>query len=186
MHQIYGAVEICVSGEWYEVINVSTLLMQHADLNGCLFGVDNFAGYRPLYADRGLPPDCADTLRARGEPFIDEDSHPSWALWSELRIVDWDERAMRNDARITEVLGEGGEERAVTKWLNEPRLQVVQDALERELDRTVTFEGRTFKRPILTRGDCLVGTDFPLVMKLMGCLAERFGDIGVRLTVWFG
>ena len=186
MLQIYGAVEVHVSDEWYEVINISSLLLQHGDLNGCLFGVDNYAGYAPLFPDRGLPKSCSDTLRARAEQVTDEDSHASWALWSELKRIDWEEAATRNDQRVSELAREGDGERVVTKWLHEPHLQGVRDALDRDPSATVKVGDRKFRRLVLRRRDCLVDTDFPLVMKLMTCLAERFGDDGVRLTVWFG
>lgn len=186
MLQIYGAVEARVSDEWYEVINVSSLLMQHADLNGCLFGVDNYAGYVPLYPDRGLPIDCSETLRTRAEPFLDQHSHTSWVLWSELKRINWEERATGPDQRVTELAREAEVERVVGKWLNEPHLQPVRDALDRDPNGIVLVGGRLFKRLVLSRKDSLMGTDFPLVMNLMRCLAERFGDDGVRLTVWFG
>lgn len=183
MHQIYGAVEVCISDEWYEIVNVSNLLLQHADLNGCLFGVDNYAQYAPLFADRGIPADCSETLKPRAERFRDEDSHASWALWAEIKHIDWTERAIGNDRRISE-LARNNE--MVTKWLNKPGLENVRDALDRDPNATVELGERIFRRNILTRNDSLRDTEFPLVMKLMACLAERFTDDGVRLTVWFG
>jgi hypothetical protein len=186
MSQIYGAVEVAFGDNWCDVINVSSLLLQHFDLNACLFGVDNYAGYTPLFPDRGLPEDCALSLRAAVEALGDEECHPSWASWEELQRIDWDERATRRDLRITEFVRESGVEQAVTKSLNVAGMEDVRAALDRDPSADIVVDGRTFRRLVLTRRDSVEDTDFPLLMRLMGCLAERFGGHRVRLTVWFG
>jgi hypothetical protein len=183
--QIYGAVEFRIADEWYDVINIAALLLGRSDLFGCLFGVQNYAGYVPLFPDRGFPSDCSYDLKLKVEPFVTQVSNPSWALWSELKRINWDELATRNDERITELAREGDFEKPVTKWLHAPDLQGVRDALDRDPNATVTIGNRMFKRLILKRRDSLDGTEFPLVMTLMECLAERYGDEAVRLTVWF-
>ena len=38
----------------------------------------------------------------------------------------------------------------------------------------------------LKRSDGIDGTEFPLLMRLMSTLGERFGYENVRLVVWFG
>jgi hypothetical protein len=186
MHQIYGAIEFRVASEWYEVISASALLFQHADLNACLFGFDNYAECQPLFPDRGLPDDCSESVRTNALQYLDEDSHPSWVLWDELMRIDWHELALQRDQRVSEFRQENGEEVFVTKWLNKAGFESVKEALDHDPVATVECHGRVFRRSILTRNDSLSGTDFPLLMKLMACLAERFGDDGVRLTVWFG
>jgi len=185
MFQINGAVEI-FCGEWCEVIKISSLLLKHADLNGCLFGVDNYARYVPLFPDRGLPEDCSVSLRATAEEYVDEDSHASWVLWSEFKRIDWEERAAAIDERVAEFARERDTEIQITKWLNKPGLEWVRDALDKDPGSVVHAGPRFFRRIRMKRRDCLEDTDFPLLMKLMECLAERFGDDGVRLTVYFG
>ena len=185
MGQMYGAVEFRAEDRWLAVINISSLLLRPCDLYGCLFGVDNFAGYVPLFADRGAPEDLSADLEDKASP-LHEHRHPSWALWSELKQVDWDELAPQRDLRVTELeLRDGSEAMTGTKWLNDPRWDGVRASLERDPSATVTVGSRRFRRLILKRRDALTDTDFPLLMKLMASLAERFGDDGVRLTVWF-
>ncbi|WP_437687239.1 hypothetical protein [Sorangium sp. So ce176] len=185
MAQIYGAVEFRIEDEWYDVINVSSLLLQHYDLNGCLFGVDNYADFVPLFAGRGVPGDCSENLKQKVSTYLDDESWPSWVLYSELACIDWDERAVSRDYRISEYVVYGdGKEKFVTKWLNKLEHDWVREALETELE--VRSGDRVFRRPVLRRADAIAGTEFGLLMKLMGCLADRFGVDGVRLVVWFG
>ncbi len=194
MRQIYGAVEFWSEGQWLELVDIASLLAQHIGLNGCLFGVDNHAGYVPLFADRGLPRDCSATLLSRAERSwaqAAQDSRASWALWSELARVDWEVRA--DDRRGTGALGpdDGGydadaSDAVIDKWLHDRRWVWARDALDRDPDLFGQSGIRIFRRFVPKRSDCLVNTEFPLVMKLMGCLAERFGDQAVRLVVWFG
>jgi|ERR1051325_6352545 hypothetical protein len=185
MSDIYGTVEIRRIDEWLSVINVSSLLMKHLDLNGCLFGVDNYAGYVPLFAERGLPSDCSAELLRDLQQYLRGDGHASWVSWHELRAVDWEENAPVRDQRITEFAREGDREVAVTKWLNDPHWAWVRDALVQHPEAVIETDQRVFRRLILKRSDCLADTEFPLLMKLMACLAERFGDDNVRLVVWF-
>ncbi|MDC0685805.1 hypothetical protein [Sorangium atrum] len=185
MSQIYGAVEFRVGGEWYDVVNVSSLLLQHYDLNACLFGVDNYANFVPLFAERGVPGDCGVNLSERVAEYVRGDSSPSWVGYGELLRVNWDELALTRDRRVSEFVVCGdGRERLAGKWLNKSGYDWVCQVLETEQE--VVVGDRVFRRPVLRRSDAIVGTEFGLLMKLMGCLAERFGDDGVRLVVWFG
>ncbi|KYG10328.1 hypothetical protein BE21_12670 [Sorangium cellulosum] len=185
MAQIYGAVEFQIESEWYDVVNISSLLLQHYDLNGCLFGVDNYAEFVPLFANRGVPTDCSANLMQKISSYSDDDSWPSWVLYSELICVNWEECALSRDYRISEyVVNDDGSEIFVTKWINKIGYDWVREALESQQE---TRSGhRVFRRPVLRRADAIDGTNFDLLMKLMACLAERFGDDGVRLVVWFG
>jgi hypothetical protein len=185
MAQINGAVEVCLYDTWYSLIDLGTLLMDHSDLSGCLFGVDNYAAYAPLFADRGLPADCSDSLRAEAEACGDDAEHPSWVLWSELKRVDWNEPATAPDRRISQFIQEGDHEVYKTKWLGHPDWTWVREALDKDPEATVRSGPHIFRRVIPKRADALEDTDFPLIMKLMATLAERFGDEGVRMTVWF-
>lgn len=186
MPHINGAVESHLGGEWYEVVIVGSLLLRHCDLNGCLFGVDNYGEFRPLFPDRGMPPDRSATLAERTSDLDPSESHASWVLWKELREVDWSEVAMGRDRRITEcVVGDDGVESVVTKWLHKAGLEWVEESLSRDPTVEVRLGNLLFRRAILQRSDALDDTEFPLVMRLMECLAERFGGENVRLVVWF-
>ncbi|MBW8481063.1 hypothetical protein [Actinomadura parmotrematis] len=68
------------------------------DAFGCLFGVRNYASFRPLAAYRGLPGDVSDAVR---EAAADEDAHGrTWISWAEVAAVDWDEPAEEADLRL--------------------------------------------------------------------------------------
>lgn len=186
MAYIHGVVEFFVGDEWYEVVNVGVLLLRHCDLYGCLFGVDNYGGFVPLFEGRGMPKDCSFTLTERTSELDDSESRASWVLWQELKEVDWSELAPVRDERITEfAAGEDGGEVRVTKGLDYREFGWVEAALARDPSAEIRVGHRIFRRVFLRRSDAIEGTDFPLVMKLMECLAERFGVDGVRLVVWF-
>lgn len=73
------------------------------DAFGCLFGVRNFANFRPLAAERGRPVDASEEVRAeldRLAPWPDQAYGTTWITWAELEAVDWDEPAERPDSRI--------------------------------------------------------------------------------------
>jgi hypothetical protein len=186
MAHIQSVAEFSLANEWYEIINTSSLLLPDHDLSGCLFGVDNYAGFVPLFPDRGLPDDLSITVSERLGTSIDEEAHASWATCTELQAIDWSELAAERDLRTSEfVQDENGNERFVTKWLNEPDMSWVQETLAQDPDSEVRFGRRIFRRPFMRRADAIRDTDFPLVMKLMECLAERFGGDKVRIVVWF-
>jgi len=123
MRQIYGAVEFWSEGQWLEVVDIASLLAQHIGLNGCLFGVDNHAGYAPLFADRGLPRDCSATLLTRAERFTAHDRRASWALWSELAGVDWEVRAddRHGQGALGPEDGADASDAVIDKWLHDRR-----------------------------------------------------------------
>jgi hypothetical protein len=186
MPTMLGVVEFCQGGEWYEVITLGGLLMSHSDLNGSLFGVDNYGGFRPLFPGRGLPSDCSMMLVQRLDGLDLSEAHASWVLWAELAEVDEAEVALERDIRITEyAVGADGVEQVVTKWLFTPGLEWVRERLSRDPSLEVRHGERIFRRAMLRRADALTGTEFPLVMNLMQCLAQRFGSDCVRLVVWF-
>lgn len=183
--QIYGYVEALIGDDWHDVIKISSLLSSHSDLNGCLFGVTNYANFRPLFAERGVPPDVSyDVAELITASNLKDDDHKSWFLFSELKTIDWNEPASGLDVRISE-FDESGEGEPMTKWLHKPEFEWVREKLVAEPNIPVRANGRVFKRMWLKRRDSLAGTEFPLLMDLMACLATRFGDDGVRVVVWF-
>lgn len=186
MAHMGGVVEFFVGDSWYEVIDVGSLILRHCDLFGCLFGVDNYGGFIPLFADRGMPHDGSMSLAERMKDRCMSDVVPSWVLWKELDGVDWSEVAPVRDLRTTECsVADDGTETFITKWVNKRGFEWVREALDRAPEVELRSGNLLFRRVLLRRSDALTDTDFPLVMRLMECLAERFGDEGVRLVVWF-
>jgi hypothetical protein len=184
MAQIIAFVEFRQADEWHEIIDAGSLLFQHSDLNGCLFGVDNYAGFAPLFANRGIPEDCSYSLKEKYEAIRAYVSHESWVLYEELENIDWNELALHPDERIHEYnVDENGNEVFVTKWLNKPEHDFARSQLESH--NFVRVGSQVFRRPTIRRRDALDDTEFPLVIKLMKVLAERFGPRAVRLVVYF-
>ncbi len=134
MAQIDGVVEFFVGGDWYEVVNVGALVLRHPDLNGCLFGVDNYGGFVPLFKRRGMPKDCSFTLAERTADLDPVESRATWVLWQEMKGVDWSELAPARDERIAEfVVAADGGEALVTKWLHKEGFDWVEEALSSPL-----------------------------------------------------
>ena len=82
------------SGTWRAAIDLDLLYGDRDyDAFGCLFGVRNYATFRPLAAGRGLPRDLSDTVRQAAESWEHHDA--TWISWAEVARVDWDEPAER-------------------------------------------------------------------------------------------
>jgi hypothetical protein len=180
--QINGALQCGIGDEWYNVVEIGVLLLANADVNDCLFGVDNHAGFVPLFPDRGLPPGTVNDLG------IDDDQvfGASFASFEELSAIDWDELATTNDGRIHEWRIDGaGTEVWQTKFLDQAGLEAVREKLAREPDATVRQGDAVYRRPVIRRRDAIDGTNFHLLMDLLGCLAGRFGRENARLVAWF-
>src|SRR5207253_2653739 len=99
-------------GPWRPYKRIGEFVGRSYDMFGCLFGVTNFARFRPVAAGRGLPPDVsktvareATTLRPgflffRRAQTVEEYHSHSWLSLRELAAIDWDEPADAADARL--------------------------------------------------------------------------------------
>ncbi|MEW2519956.1 hypothetical protein [Actinacidiphila alni] len=89
------------TGEWHAAIGLDVLYAgQDYDAFGCLFGVRNDAGFRPLAAGRGLPADTSGAVRAELSGWGADAHSASWISWAEVARVDWDEPAESTDRRV--------------------------------------------------------------------------------------
>lgn len=93
---------------WYTAHDLSSLYGgRDYDAFGCLFGVRNYANFRPLAAYRGLPADASAAATARfaqlTEWYGEDGFHgTTWITWAEVKAVDWDEPAEKPDSRLHE------------------------------------------------------------------------------------
>ncbi|WP_369145635.1 hypothetical protein [Streptomyces sp. R44] len=95
----YGTIDE-EDSSWFAAIDLFLLYGGRSyDAFGCLFGVRNYAGFRPLAEQRGLPPDVTDEVRSGYESDPTLYHSASWIGWEELAAVDWDEPALTVDAR---------------------------------------------------------------------------------------
>jgi hypothetical protein len=209
---ITGWVEIKTpwSESWLPIIgHVGVLVGRNYDAFGCLFGVNNYAHFAPIAAERGLPDNLSEQLKQENEKLVRVFGPfgqgafflPSWVLWSELKAVDWDEEAEAADSRLHRYhRNEQGELVYETKsaWSRpfaehttageaEVRASVVESLVA---PRTYTegqeweIDGVIYRAEKMRRRDAL-SEGWQMLFQLMETLAGTYGDDRVRLVVWF-
>ncbi|MFJ8434667.1 hypothetical protein ACIQ9P_25545 [Kitasatospora sp. NPDC094019] len=182
---------------WYASYDLGSLgVDRDYDAFGCLFGVRNYANFRPLAAARGLPADTSAAVSARLAQLIEwygENGFHSitWITWAEVKAVDWDEPAEKPDRRLHEfrrtpeglgLTGKSGVSPAFAKAVG------LRPGEVREWpEGTEWLIGDTLYRSvIIRRRDAVSGTgQWQPVWDAMKGLAAQHGDDNVRLVVWF-
>jgi hypothetical protein len=202
---IYGCIEVRHPGadeDWYDAepwVPCMSLapLYPVSDLNdyvafGCLFGVRNWLGFPPVAPERGLPVDVSASVRADYEESQDPMVHGStWVSWAELRDLDMSVRPVaRGLLHVHRTPSSYSRYRVDDEWPGEivekygvPPIGAspVDAPYGRWRVGDVVFEYR-----MVTRLDVLgPGSGWEHVFAVMRALAQRFGDDGVRLVVWF-
>ncbi|MGI5323441.1 hypothetical protein [Actinomadura nitritigenes] len=183
------------SRPWRAAIDLDLLYGdRHYDAFGCLFGVRNYASFRPLAAGRGLPEDLSDAVRQAAESWEHHDA--TWISWAEVARVDWDEPAESADQRLRQYLRRAdGTLEPMGKSLWGPSLMEATGAsYEDVLEGRVRWsEGQEFElgdlvfRAVTLRRRDVVPPDgsWRHVWRVMETLAERTAPDDVRLVVWF-
>ncbi|GIH21444.1 hypothetical protein Raf01_96160 [Rugosimonospora africana] len=185
--------------EWEAAARLDCLYAtRNYDAFGCLFGVMNYAGFRPVAADRGLPPDASEQAQ---QSFRDADADagrlwPTWIGWDEIQQVDWNESAEHADARLHRY-----ERDNAGQWILRGKASWSREALEAQgvsmpqpgtapniwPDGSVWTNGDVqFRAERLTRRDAIPdeGNWHP-VWEVMAVLGRLHGDENCRLVVWF-
>ncbi|WP_330295257.1 hypothetical protein [Streptomyces sp. NBC_00503] len=201
---IHGFVE-CVDGEgepWVAAIDISLLYHgRNYDAFGCLFGMRNFAGFRPLAEDRGIPEDASEGVRAEFAEWRYDGHSATWIGWAELKRVDWSEPAEQVDARIHQY------RRTPDGWVMSGKsawdgrvAEVTGLSIERDPGRLFRYEAHDWPEGTewpdgddllyrvgrLTRRDAVaLDGEWKPLWTVMETLAGLYGDENVRLTVWF-
>jgi len=183
--EIFGSVEVWSRSLWHwlEVIDAGLLLGRDESAFASLFGVgDADAGFTPVAARRGLPPDASPAVRQWSEPRRSDDvpdgffGH-SFVTCAELAAADWAET--RPDPYVHCY----GRSDATREWVKFGTFRPEPPHGRRPGDAWREDDVECRVRAI-TREETL-GADFRLVYDLMIRLAERYGDEHVRLVVWF-
>ncbi|WP_329124696.1 hypothetical protein [Streptomyces sp. NBC_01465] len=165
------------------------------DAFGCLFGIRNYANFRPLAADRGLPIDVSEAVRAdfaRWEQY--QPYGTTWITWAELKAVDWDEPAEKTDSRIhiyrqtadgLTLTGKSSWSPWFAQHAGLPD-RIPGDA-EAWPEGSEWLIGDTLYRfeTIRRRDAVRESGDWTPVWTVMEALASQHGDDNVRLIVWF-
>ncbi|MEV0194736.1 hypothetical protein AB0I39_40245 [Kitasatospora purpeofusca] len=166
------------------------------DAFGCLFGVRNYANFRPLAAGRGMPTDVSAAVGARfaqlAEWYGEDGFHSiTWITWAEVAAVEWDEPAEKPDRRLHEYhrTPNGLRMTGKSRW-NPAFAEAV--GLERGETRewpegSEWLVGDTLYRSVtMRRRDAVTETgEWQSVWTAMRALAAQHGDDSVRLVVWF-
>ncbi|MFI2910394.1 hypothetical protein ACG2OD_19380 [Streptomyces sp. PDY-4] len=167
------------------------------DAFGCLFGVRNYANFRPLAADRGLPADASETVRAelgRLAEWPDQAYGTTWITWAELKEVDWGEPAEKADSRLHQYRRTPDGLRLTGKSAWSPRLAeavglpgpVPGEAREWPEGSEWLIGDTLYRSERLRRRDAVPETgEWKPVWTVMEALASQHGDDHVRLVVWF-
>ncbi|OXM45360.1 hypothetical protein [Amycolatopsis alba] len=179
-------------GSWAQAIDLDILNdTRNYDAFACLFGVRNFANFRPIAADRGLPDDATDFTvahMARWGCF-----GATWIGWSEVEAVDWDELADLPDSRIHEYRrqpdgslafrGKAGHNTRFAKVSGTPIGAQGEGKIWPEGTEWIDGDA-VFRSERLSRSQA-VTLEWAPVWAVMRALAGVHGDDNVRLIVWF-
>ncbi|MEL6270459.1 MAG: hypothetical protein AAFV33_06405 [Chloroflexota bacterium] len=179
---IHGWVEVLLyptdPWQWRGVIRIDDIMWRQYDGFANLFGLNNFAGFRPIVGKRGLPDDVSEQVIL--DEWVDMSHSHTWITHSEILAIDWEE-ADEPDQRVTRYRRnpENG------KWIldgksllpNPPPVDVTREGKTQVGD--ILYEVRRMKR-IETRT-----SQWERLFSMMGLLAELFTDDGVRLVVYF-
>lgn len=186
---IFGVIEVREGDRWKWVANLEEVL-RHArdsDMFGCLFGVRNYAQFRPAFPGRGTPDNLDERSRNRLSEFEGDATDASWFTLDEFMRVSPSEQALAPDERVLSFEIVDGKER----YLHKSR---VSDDIEQLLQNQpeVRRGDRVYKRAVMRRAEAL--ESFQPAIDLMRELAEREGRSlkaiqrgrkNVRVVAWF-
>lgn len=159
---IYGSVEVKQGNsgisDWVTIMDID--ISSDYNLFACLFGIRNYANFKPLFPSRGYPPDCSDTIIKEygGEEFssLDDfltrcyDSLHGYALGFSYGLT----------------------------WCSYKELQDID--LDEKSEKTCIRTGK-----YITRREALDNFEFQELIQKMSDLAKRYGEEGVRMVVYF-
>lgn len=188
---IAGWVEVLQDTGWQGVIFVWPLVEREYGVFGSLFGVRNEDDFVPAFPARGVPEDAStevlDELGKMGDLAVGA----TWALWDEIRRLDWDEKGDNLTRRAViwekdENPRPGGDsawqdegERWHLRRTSQTAEGGYEDFYRGKSSQSVVYQERQWsRREVLRRG-------WRLVFQLMEDLAASYTPEGVRLVVWF-
>jgi hypothetical protein len=177
---------------WSGVVRLGSILDRDYDAFGSLFGVRNFAGFAPIAEGRGVPKDASEQAQTDFAGWGNEAHGATWIAASELAAIDWDERALRADARLHEYERQpSGELRYVGKSAWSTDLAMVTGAGRPGDPIPLFVEGMewrlrdsVYRAETLTRREA-TNRSVDLVIRWVADLASIYGPDNVRMIVWF-
>lgn len=186
---IHGWVEVKPwwSGDWYGVIKIDRVIDRVYDMFGCLFGVRNYANFKPIAANRELPINIAketqNELKKWDASYIHSHSRISW---SEVKEIEWDEEGEALDERVHCYIRDGnGDLIYESKFGDSSKLTTEMWAALRA-GETLEMGEAIYRLEKITRREVLNSSgSWEILFKLMENLASLSGEENVRLVVWF-
>jgi hypothetical protein len=169
---------------WMEVRSEQWNGIEELDLDraydtfGLFFGVRNYARFKPVAEDRGIPSDANERVRGAYAAMGDDAHSPSWLTWADVENMD-SEQVVR-DSRI-HVFDAAGHD--VGKFESSNELSS-GDYLTIQRGGAVVRSGLTFRLADVKALENLP-SDWSRMFSRMGDLAKTYGAENVRIVVWF-
>ena len=160
---------------WHGVVDVGYFLPRNTNAFGCLFGVRNPSNFVPVAANRGVPADASEQVKADTKKQDWCFAH-SWITWQELTLINWDESVLNAFVRSYKK-DEDGEWKGEGGFIPNAPIEYIEGASWKENDTLNVIER-------ISRADAVKGT-FDLTFDLMKRLSQDYGGEFVRLVVWF-
>ncbi len=173
---IGGWVEYELEGDWYGAINIICVVDQYYDAFACLFGVKNYAGFKAIAPNRGLPDDISEEV-LRDTPTNDLTHDHSWISLDEIEAIDWEEYAENLDQRISQYHKDESGERV---WHSKGRL-LKPPPIDLSSAGQFEYGGILYEVRTMQRKEVLQYWQ-PLI-DMMRIVAKKRGN--VRLVVYF-
>jgi hypothetical protein len=184
--------------KWKGILQIWPLIGRD-DMFGCLFGIENRVGFKPIAPDRGLPADISDEARKNFEE--EHAKYPqapfgaTWITWSEIKTINWDEEPEEPKYYLythykgadEEIVGSSvgvcssGEEAAQWLVLNAEALGTY-GWKEGEMWEK---DDRMYQVKKVTRKEAALDEGWEILFKLMKRVAASSPDEDSRLVVWF-
>ena len=161
--------------DWHGVVDVGHFLPRNTNVFGCLFGIKNPSHFVPIAANRDVPADASEQVKADTREQDWCFGH-TWISWRELTQIDWDESVINAFVRRYKK-DENGEWKSDGGFIPGPPFEYIEGASWQEGDTWNVIER-------ISRADAVEGT-FDLTFDLMKRLAQDYGAEFVRLVVWF-
>src|SRR5688572_17683382 len=179
---IHGWVEIYNTGSWDGVIYIEWLVEQNYKLFGSFFGVQSSGEPAPFAARRGLPEDVSEEAQHDFGVWKSAAHSPSWIGYHEIGQIDWTQRVI-DYWKLNAYHMENG----TIMFYDRTLFNLPQDDRIENPEAFYIDENDPLLEPLKTTLQIILDNTpgWKLLFAMMKQLAERYGNEGVRLVVWF-
>lgn len=179
---------------WSGAFKLGSIPNRVYDMFGSLFGVSNYAHFKPIAPDRGLPTDASGSVKYEWSHWktnkVDLDDeyqemfHPTWISWQEMKNIDWEEEAEEIDERSFFVYKRGTDGELINESC------VDNGKVPYEIQKMLRTHGICEQGEWVYKGRKVkrkepVSMEWRLLFDIMSRIADQYGEENVRLVVWF-